>query len=60
MKKHGNDAFQKKLYSDAVSHYSRALESSGKNVRGLLNNWAQCALELESLNDVISTSSAAV
>lgn len=56
----GNDAFKNKTYTDALLHYSNALLQSGCTVQSLLNNWAQCAIEIDALNDIIAATCAAI
>jgi tetratricopeptide (TPR) repeat protein len=59
-KEKGNESFRNKVYDESIDYYTKALIAAGGTVRALLNNWALCALEVESLNDVIASASAAL
>jgi tetratricopeptide (TPR) repeat protein len=60
LKERGNDAFKNKCYTDAILFYTKALLEAGSIVQTLLNNWAQCAIEVDSLNDIVAATCAAI
>lgn len=59
-KKQGNDAYQRKLYTESIDLYSKALQAGGETTRAILCNWAFCALEMRYYGDVVPSAVASL
>jgi tetratricopeptide (TPR) repeat protein len=60
LKKAGNEAFKCQDYERAVASYTSALLVANKDVRAVLSNWAQAALQCDSYHEAVAASAAAL